>query len=54
MNKDRHESVTRRSQRLYSNELSNILIYLTGHGGNEFLKFNDIEEILDKVPNLLK
>ncbi|CAK9435551.1 uncharacterized protein LODBEIA_P02780 [Lodderomyces beijingensis] len=34
-----------RSKRLLTDENSNILIYLTGHGGNEFLKFQDAEEI---------
>ncbi|XP_026230972.1 GPI-anchor transamidase [Anabas testudineus] len=36
---------TPRSKRLLSNDRSNILIYLTGHGGNGFLKFQDSEEI---------
>jgi glycosylphosphatidylinositol transamidase (GPIT) subunit GPI8 len=26
-------------------ERSNVLIYLTGHGGDGFLKFNDYEEV---------
>jgi len=34
-----------RSKRLMSDERSNVLVYLTGHGGNEFLKFQDAEEI---------
>ncbi|PHH71685.1 hypothetical protein CDD80_5061 [Ophiocordyceps camponoti-rufipedis] len=34
-----------RSKRLLTDERSNILIYMTGHGGNEFLKFQDAEEI---------
>lgn len=34
-----------RSKRLLTDENSNILIYMTGHGGNEFLKFQDAEEI---------
>ncbi|KAK5160867.1 glycosylphosphatidylinositol anchor biosynthesis [Oleoguttula sp. CCFEE 6159] len=34
-----------RSKRLMTDERSNILIYMTGHGGNEFLKFQDSEEI---------
>ncbi|KAF2721256.1 hypothetical protein K431DRAFT_320531 [Polychaeton citri CBS 116435] len=33
------------SKRLKSDERSNVLIYMTGHGGNEFLKFQDAEEI---------
>lgn len=28
---------------------SNILIYLTGHGGDEFLKFQSQEDIMSKV-----
>lgn len=34
-----------RSKRLLSDERSNILVYLTGHGGDGFLKFQDAEEI---------
>ena len=34
-----------RSKRLMTDERSNILVYMTGHGGNEFLKFQDAEEI---------
>ena len=34
-----------RSKRLGSDERSNVLVYMTGHGGNEFLKFQDSEEI---------
>ncbi|XP_077370699.1 GPI-anchor transamidase isoform X1 [Festucalex cinctus] len=34
-----------RSKRLLSDDRSNVLIYLTGHGGNGFLKFQDTEEI---------
>jgi len=34
-----------RSKRLLSDERSNIFVYMTGHGGNEFLKFQDNEEI---------
>ena len=36
---------TPRSKRLLSDENSNILIYMTGHGGDGFLKFQDSEEI---------
>ncbi|XP_048845389.1 GPI-anchor transamidase [Brienomyrus brachyistius] len=36
---------TPRSKRLLSDDRSNVLIYLTGHGGNGFLKFQDSEEI---------
>ncbi|KAF2397479.1 hypothetical protein EJ06DRAFT_566375 [Trichodelitschia bisporula] len=34
-----------RSKRLLTDDRSNILVYMTGHGGNEFLKFQDHEEI---------
>jgi len=33
------------SKRLLSDSRSNVFIYMTGHGGNEFLKFQDNEEI---------
>ncbi|XP_071947451.1 putative GPI-anchor transamidase [Antedon mediterranea] len=36
---------TPRSKRLLSDDRSNILIYMTGHGGDGFLKFQDAEEI---------
>ncbi|KAL9092756.1 MAG: hypothetical protein Q9159_000654 [Coniocarpon cinnabarinum] len=42
---DRHDENMPRSKRLMTDERSNILIYMTGHGGNEFLKFQDTEEI---------
>ncbi|EIW78701.1 hypothetical protein CONPUDRAFT_108689 [Coniophora puteana RWD-64-598 SS2] len=34
-----------RSKRLLSDDKSNVFVYMTGHGGNEFLKFQDSEEI---------
>ncbi|KAF2758409.1 glycosylphosphatidylinositol transamidase [Pseudovirgaria hyperparasitica] len=34
-----------RSKRLLTDDRSNILVYMTGHGGDEFLKFQDAEEI---------
>jgi len=34
-----------RSKRLLTDSRSNVFVYLTGHGGNEFLKFQDNEEI---------
>jgi GPI-anchor transamidase subunit K len=34
-----------RSKRLLTDDRSNVFIYMTGHGGNEFLKFQDNEEI---------
>ncbi|KAL0487519.1 GPI-anchor transamidase subunit K [Acrasis kona] len=42
---DRHEHEVPRNKRLMTDEHSNIMIYMTGHGGNEFLKFQDQEEI---------
>ena len=42
---DRVAPDTPRSKRLLTDDRSNILIYMTGHGGNEFLKFQDAEEI---------
>lgn len=42
---DRWDTNQPRSKRLMTDENSNIFIYLTGHGGNEFLKFQDAEEI---------
>lgn len=36
---------TPRSKKLESDEHSNVFLYMTGHGGNEFLKFQDAEEI---------
>ncbi|KAL2314297.1 GPI-anchor transamidase [Schizosaccharomyces pombe] len=33
------------SKRLLTNERSNILIYMTGHGGDGFIKFQDAEEL---------
>eukprot|EP00854_Cymbomonas_tetramitiformis_P006358 gene6358-7619_t len=37
-----------RSKRLLTDSGSNVLIFLTGHGGEEFLKFQDSEEILSR------
>ncbi|KAJ7598877.1 peptidase C13 family-domain-containing protein [Mycena floridula] len=39
-----HPSVPR-SKRLLTDSRSNIFVYMSGHGGNEFLKFQDNEEI---------
>jgi len=36
---------TPRSKRLDSDEHSNVFLYMTGHGGDEFLKFQDSEEM---------
>lgn len=42
---DRWDESQPRTKRLLTDEHLNIFIYLTGHGGNEFLKFQDAEEI---------
>ena len=41
----RHPEGTPPSKRLQTTERSNVLIYMTGHGGDEFIKFQDAEEI---------
>ena len=41
----RHESYVPRSKCLLSDEGSHIILYMTGHGGDEFLKFQDNEEL---------
>ncbi|THH17475.1 hypothetical protein EW146_g3344 [Bondarzewia mesenterica] len=41
----RVEASVPRSKRLLTDDRSNIFVYMTGHGGNEFLKFQDNEEI---------
>ncbi|KAI3648808.1 hypothetical protein MP228_006662 [Amoeboaphelidium protococcarum] len=41
----RHEQNVPKSKRLMSDDKSNVLVYMTGHGGDEFLKFQDNEEI---------
>nr|XP_031862313.1 uncharacterized protein CI109_002278 [Kwoniella shandongensis]KAA5529385.1 hypothetical protein CI109_002278 [Kwoniella shandongensis] len=41
----RHAATTPRSKRLLSDASSNVFVYMTGHGGNEFLKFQDNEEV---------
>jgi phosphatidylinositol glycan class K len=41
----RHSDDQARSKRLLTDENSNILIYMNGHGGNGFIKFQDVEEL---------
>ncbi|XP_077233884.1 peptidase C13 family isoform X1 [Tasmannia lanceolata] len=41
----RHDTAVPRSKRLLSDEGSHILLYMTGHGGDQFLKFQDSEEL---------
>ena len=43
-----HPPSTPESKRLRSDAGSNVLFYLTGHGGDEFLKFQDQREILSR------
>jgi phosphatidylinositol glycan class K len=42
---DRLPLGTPRSKRLLTDDRSNILLFMTGHGGENFLKFQDSEEI---------
>ena len=44
----RYDATTPKSKRLDSNEHSNLFIYFTGHGGDEFLKFHDADELSAK------
>merc|ERR1719499_772753 len=41
----RHSPSTPKTKRLDTDDSSNILVYLTGHGGENFLKFHDKEEV---------
>ena len=41
----RHESYEHTSKRLLSDSNSNIFIYITGHGGDGFVKFRDNQEL---------
>ncbi|PWN30342.1 hypothetical protein BDZ90DRAFT_225203 [Jaminaea rosea] len=41
----RHPPSLPASKRLLSDSSSNVLLYLTGHGGEDFLKFQDAEEL---------
>ncbi|KAL3686991.1 hypothetical protein R1sor_013300 [Riccia sorocarpa] len=41
----RHDAAVPRSKRLLTDENSNILLYMTGHGGDKFLKFQDAGDI---------
>ena len=43
--KGRMDASVPRSKRLLTDARSNVFVYMTGHGGNEFLKFQDNEEI---------
>lgn len=41
----RHEAHTPPHKRLRSDSKSNILVFTTGHSGEEFIKFQDFEEL---------
>jgi len=41
----RHPPDTPQNKRLQTDEMSNVLIFITGHSGDEFIKFQDWEEI---------
>lgn len=41
----RHKPGTVENKKLHSDGESDLLVYLTGHGGDEFIKFQDDEEI---------
>ena len=41
----RHDEGTPASMRMDSDEDSNVFVYLTGHGGDGFFKFHDVEEL---------
>ena len=45
---DRHAPGTPRSKRLLTDAGSNLFLYITGHGGDEFMKFQDQTEIMSK------
>ncbi|DBA71030.1 TPA: hypothetical protein ACH3X2_011458 [Trebouxia sp. C0005] len=40
-----HNPAVPKSKRLLSNNQSNLLVYITGHGGDGFMKFQDKEEV---------
>lgn len=40
-----HEDHTSNQKRMRSSSRSNVLVYLSGHGGEEFFKFRDVEEL---------
>lgn len=44
----RHAPGVPRSKRLLSDAGSNVLVYLAGHGGDDFMKFQDQEEVMGK------
>lgn len=44
---DRLDADMPRNKRLLTDRQSNVLIYMTGHGGDGFLKFQDAEELTE-------
>ncbi|KAH8582132.1 peptidase C13 family [Cryptosporidium sp. chipmunk genotype I] len=52
---NKHNRSVPNKKRLLSNENSNIFIFLTGHGGDGFLKFQDFEEMTSfELSNAIK
>ena len=43
-----HDSTTPPIKQMHSSSTSNVLVFLTGHGGENFFKFQDFEEITSK------
>lgn len=43
-----HDSTVPNGRRMHSSSSSNVLVFLTGHGGENFFKFQDFEEITSK------
>lgn len=46
MHAGRHDPAVPRAKRMLSDQGSNVLVYISGHGGNEFMKFQDSEELM--------
>ncbi|KAF8057151.1 PIG-K [Scenedesmus sp. PABB004] len=42
----RHDPAVPRPKRMLSDRGSNVLVYISGHGGNEFMKFQDTAELM--------
>ena len=45
---NRHPPGTPRSKKMLTDSGSNLLFFLTGHGGDEFIKFQDQFELMSK------
>lgn len=48
----RHAPGVPRSKRLLSDAGSNVLVYAAGHGGDDFMKFQDQEEVMGQVRHI--